>query len=51
VRPAQERDRKTLGPRTAGAARHGDDGLSLIMSVRCGPRFAVIGFRVSMTRA
>src|SRR5262249_5982049 len=27
LRPAQERDRKTLGPRTPGAARHGDDGL------------------------
>ena len=27
LRPAQERDRKALGPRAAGVARHGDDGL------------------------
>ena len=28
LRPAQERDRKTVGARAPGAARHGDDGLS-----------------------
>ena len=28
LRPAQERDREALRPRAAGAARHGDDGLT-----------------------
>ena len=28
LRPAQERDREAVRPRAAGAARHGDDGLS-----------------------
>src|SRR5580704_18035156 len=27
LRPAQERDRKALGPGAHGAARHGDDGV------------------------
>src|SRR5690242_17200616 len=27
LRPAQVRNRKTVGPRTSGASRHGDDGL------------------------
>ena len=29
LRPAQERDRKAVGARAHGAARHGDDGLAL----------------------
>src|ERR1700681_4975214 len=30
LRPAQIRDRKIVGARAAGVARHGDDGLTMI---------------------
>src|SRR6185503_19554139 len=37
LRPAQERDRKTLRARAHGAARDGDDGLSMMARQRTSP--------------
>jgi hypothetical protein len=42
LRPAQERDRETLRARAHGAARDGDDGLSMDVSSACSLRFILV---------